>query len=56
MGTTVTVDEYLDSLDQPLREIGAMASVKLRSVSDIDEPLFTDWLNQAQALESKAGV
>jgi hypothetical protein len=29
-----------------------MASVKLRSTTDIDPGLFTDWLNQARALEA----
>ncbi|RLK13671.1 hypothetical protein DER29_4699 [Micromonospora sp. M71_S20] len=30
-----------------------MASVKLRTLADVDPALFTDWLRQAQALEAR---
>lgn len=30
-----------------------MANLKIRSADDIDEPLFTNWLHQAQKLEEQ---
>ncbi|MEV6795396.1 DUF1801 domain-containing protein [Streptomyces sp. NPDC051320] len=43
------IDDTSGRLEAGARE---MASVKLRSVADIDGPLFSAWIEQAQALES----
>jgi hypothetical protein len=42
----------VDDPDGRIDTSGSMASVKLASVDDIDEALFTGWLKQARALES----
>jgi hypothetical protein len=39
-----------------LKTTGAvMAHVKLRTLDDVDRPLFAHWLEQARALESAPG-
>ncbi|MFG3301359.1 hypothetical protein [Micromonospora chersina] len=43
------VTTYLTGLDAPLRETGE----KLRTVAEIDPELFTGWLRDAYALETR---
>ncbi|MFF5214594.1 DUF1801 domain-containing protein [Micromonospora sp. NPDC000442] len=45
--------EISDRSDRLIPGARQMASVRLSVVTDIDEPLFVNWLRQARALEGK---
>jgi hypothetical protein len=45
--------EITDRSDRLIPGARQMASVRLSTTADIDEPLFIDWLRQARALEGE---
>ncbi|GIJ79104.1 protein of unknown function (DU1801) [Micromonospora phaseoli] len=45
--------EVTDRSDRLIPGARQMASVRLSTTADIDEPLFADWLRQARALEAE---